>query len=111
MQRIEDGKSRVAEPAGHLRWPHTFLVDDRVEVDVSAVPRLPKNRSEPTECCIEKFFRSPIGDDCSHFTCELSYITRKKALVFPVQVRRIEKLLTVEECSDSRFNSIDVFHQ
>src|SRR4029079_4263862 len=107
----EDGESRVTEPAGELEWPDAFLLDDRVGADVSAVPALAKNRSEPTECCIEECFRSAIGDDCSHFTCELSYIARKKALVFPVQIWRIEKLLTVEECSDSRFDAVDVFHQ
>ena len=37
LQRIENGVAGVAKAAGEFERPNSFLVNDRIEIDVSAV--------------------------------------------------------------------------
>ncbi len=111
MKRAEYREARVTKTARELERPDALVVHDGVEVDVTAVSGFPKQRREARQCAIEHSFGTPVCRDCSHLSRELTNVTRKESLVFPVEIRGTQESFAVEECADSHFDSIDEIHQ
>ena len=111
VQRVEDGESRVSEPAGQLERPDPAFVHDGVQVDVPLVPALPQDRREAPQRRLQERPRAAVGDQRPHLARQLSQIAREEPLVLPVEAGRLEKRFAVEVGTHAHLDSRHVLHQ